>query len=105
MIYSCGQRYYQTKRRINMALRSLIPVGRERRPQPAPLSSGFVSLQREIDRLFDEFTRGFPDFAFMSPAGLPIADITPRMNVSESDKAIELTVELPGWRRVTSRLT
>jgi HSP20 family protein len=73
-----------------MALKSLIPVGRERRSQPAALRP-FYSLQREIDRLFDEFGRGFPDFAFGVPDESFGADITPRMNVSETDKAIELT--------------
>ena len=38
-----------------MNLRSLISVGRERRV--ARLSDSFVTLQREINRLVDDFTR------------------------------------------------
>ena len=47
----------------------------------------FHLLQNEIDRVFDSFTNwrtGF-DVAF-----------TPSMEVSETDKAIEITTELPG---------
>jgi hypothetical protein len=50
-----------------MNLRSLIPIGRDR--NVARSDNSFISLQREIDRLFDDFTRGgsqrFP------PAALP----------------------------------
>ena len=42
-----------------MKMPSLIPVGRERSAFVQP----FVSLQREIDRLFEDFTRGFPSLA------------------------------------------
>ena len=42
-----------------MKMPSLIPVGRERSAFAQP----FVSLQREIDRLFEDFTRGFPSLA------------------------------------------
>jgi HSP20 family protein len=72
-----------------MNLKSLIPVGRER----AVVSPPFLSLQREIDRLFDDFTRGFPTFIMMSADGgklMPVTDVT------ETDKEIEITAELPG---------
>jgi hypothetical protein len=42
----------------HMNLKSLLPIGRDRSVAASP----FVSLQREIDRLFDDFTRGFPTF-------------------------------------------
>jgi HSP20 family protein len=72
-----------------MNLASLIPVGRER----VPVSQPFLSLQREIDRLFDDFTRGFPTFSMTSASGgklMPVTDVT------ETDKVIEITAELPG---------
>jgi HSP20 family protein len=72
-----------------MNLTSLIPVGRERGLASQP----FLSLQREIDRLFDDFTRGFPSLS-MAPANggklMPVTDVT------ETDKEIEITAELPG---------
>lgn len=70
-----------------MNLKSLLPVGRDRSVANSP----FVSLQREIDRLFDDFTRGFPTFSGNGAAGL-----MPSMDVSETDKEIEITAELPG---------
>ncbi len=55
----------------------------------------FQSLQKEIDRVFDEFkslvphleTGRFPDFG---------GRVVPRLDVSESDDAVEITAELPG---------
>ena len=71
-----------------MNLKSLIPVGRERGLASPP----FLSLQREIDRLFDDFTRGFPSFSMPANGGklMPVTDVT------ETDKEIEITAELPG---------
>jgi HSP20 family protein len=48
-----------------MNLRSLIPIGRDR--NVARSDNPFISLQREIDRLFDDFTRGFPRFPPAAP--------------------------------------
>ena len=41
-----------------MNFRSLMPVGRDR--NVARSDNPFMSLQREIDRLFDDFTRVSP---------------------------------------------
>ena len=70
-----------------MNLKSLLPIGRNHPVAASP----FVSLQREIDRLFDDFTRGFPTFS-----GNGAAALMPSMDVSETDKEIEITAELPG---------
>ena len=72
-----------------MNLKSLIPVSRDR--AVAGSSSPFMSLQREIDRLFDDFSRGFPTFG-----GGPALSLMPSMDVTETDKDIEITAELPG---------
>ena len=72
-----------------MNLTSLIPMGRER----GTVSQPFLSLQREIDRLFDDFTRGFSTLSMMpAPGGklMPVTDVT------ETDKEIEISAELPG---------
>jgi HSP20 family protein len=73
---------------VQMTLKSLIPVGRER--NAARTFSPFLSLQREVERLFDDFTRGFPAF------GNAKLDLLPSMDVTETDKEIEITAELPG---------
>ncbi len=70
-----------------MNLKSMIPVGRERSGLTGEYQP-FLTLQREMGRLFDEFSRGFPTFGS--------TDLTPRMNITETDKEIELTAELPG---------
>jgi HSP20 family protein len=76
---------------VAMKLKSLIPISRERNVAPAAYSP-FVSLQREIERLFDDFTRGVPAF----PTAWPTPELMPSMDVSETDKEIEVTAELPG---------
>ena len=53
----------------------------------------FSSLHREIDRVFDEFTRGQWPFPF---SGSGSGKLSPNVNVSETDKKIEITAELPG---------
>src|SRR5579859_3760295 len=70
-----------------MTLKSLIPVGSERNVT-RPASNPFLALQQEIDRLFEGFTRGF--------AGFPAREMLPSMDLSETDKEIEITAELPG---------
>ena len=72
-----------------MNLRPLIPIGRDR--NVARSDNPFISLQREIDRLFDNFTQGFPA---LSTGGA--AELLPNLDVTETDKQIEITAELPG---------
>ena len=72
-----------------MNLKSLIPVGRQR--GVARADNPFLSLHQQIDRLFDDFTRGFPSL------GNGMTTMTlPTMDVAETDKEIEITAELPG---------
>jgi len=72
-----------------MNLKSLIPVGRQR--GLAGADNPFLSLQSQIDRLFEDFTRGFPTFS----GGMTNVTL-PTMDVAETDKEIEITAELPG---------
>ena len=73
-----------------MKFPSLIPVGRDRGAVTQP----FLSLQREIDRLFEDFTSGFPTMpSFASGNG---GSLMPSTDVTETDKEIEITAELPG---------
>jgi HSP20 family protein len=73
-----------------MDLRSLVPFsfgGLTRRGDDP-----FVSLHREIDRLFDDFSRGVPMMRWPSMDG----GVDLRVDVSETDKEIKVTAELPG---------
>jgi HSP20 family protein len=53
--------------------------------------SPFALLQREIDRLFDDVAQGGPSTNSMGASELMV-----NMDLAETDKDIELTVELPG---------
>jgi len=68
-----------------MSLRDLTPFRGGRRPAH-PLRS----LHDEMDRVFDDFLRGFPALGEAWGGGAPSLD------VSETDAAIEVSAELPG---------
>jgi HSP20 family protein len=70
-----------------MDLKSLIPLGREH--SPTRFVDPLIRLQREIDRLFDNFTQGWP-------ATGRTQELMPNMDVAETENAIEITAELPG---------
>lgn len=75
-----------------MDFKSLMPFAR-----PGALLRGgetdpFSALRREMDRMFDEFSRGFGGLATESENGF----LVPRMDVAESDAGLEITAELPG---------
>jgi HSP20 family protein len=53
---------------------------------------GLFGLHREIDRLFNEFAQ------IPGANGLP-ANIVPKIDISETDKAIEVSAEMPGLER------
>lgn len=55
----------------------------------------FRSLHREIDRVFDEFTRAVP-WGEEATNGNGAHRFAPRIDMRETDKALEITAELPG---------
>jgi HSP20 family protein len=77
-----------------MAIRDLIPWnrGREVDPQVNP----FLTLHREVNRLFDDVFRGFD----LSPLGTDrFIDRSmgwPNIEITETEKEIKVTAELPG---------
>jgi HSP20 family protein len=81
-----------------MTMRDLIPWNRGRdmavrRGEDNP----FLTLHREMNRLFDDVFRGFDPSPFGSDRFCDrIAGNWPRVEVSETDKEIEVTAELPG---------
>ncbi|PJG47345.1 molecular chaperone [Sphingobium sp. LB126] len=71
--------------------RSLIPFGRG-----TMLRGGFdpfADFRKEMDRLVDDFGRGWPAAA----AGDAKAFLLPKVDVAETDAGLELTAELPGF--------
>jgi HSP20 family protein len=89
-----------------MAEPTKLPVKTEQKPASAALRPWrpFENLRREIDRLFDDFDGGL----WRSPFGRSFFDVqpfgrremawaaTPAVDVAETDKAYEITAELPG---------
>ncbi len=79
-----------------MRIKDLIPWAnhREGEQQPARDMHPLASLQREVNRLFDDFWGRFEQRGSSVPAplegGLAVADVV------ETDASIEVTVELPG---------
>jgi len=81
---------------VEMQIRDLIPWNRSK-PEIAQREGGdspFLSLQRDINRVFDDFWRQFDQTPFGSNghAGAGFA----RTDISETDNEVEVSVELPG---------
>jgi HSP20 family protein len=79
-----------------MTMRDLIPWGRQTSSNQAPVPSRegemspFFSLRREVDRLFDDFFR-MPSLGF---AGSAMS--WPSLEVSDGDREVRVTAEIPG---------
>jgi HSP20 family protein len=73
-----------------MRLRSLVPL----RESGAPMRPdfGLFGLHREIDRLFNELVQ-----AIASNDGTK--SLTPNIEITETDEAVEVTAEMPGLER------
>jgi HSP20 family protein len=76
---------------------SQISLAHQPQPQHRAARKSVPVMQREVDRLFEDFTRGFPSFptspAFQTRGAV---DLMPSMDLTETDKEIEITAELPG---------
>lgn len=66
---------------------NLIPWMRKRHDEPAGAFS-LSALRHEMDSLFERFMRGAWDLAELG--------VAPRMDLSETDKAFRVTLEVPG---------
>ncbi|CAH1696180.1 Hsp20/alpha crystallin family protein [Hyphomicrobiales bacterium] len=83
-----------------MSVRDLIPWGRNNNQAPSVYRdedrNPFLSLHREVNRLFDDVFRGFdsrlPAFGSLSS----FAGSWPSVEISETDKEIKVTAEIPG---------
>ena len=82
-----------------MSVRDLIPWGRSNNRAPASYRdddrSPFLSLHREMNRVFDDFFRDF-DMRLPMMRGAGLNGGWPHIDLSETDKEVTVTAELPG---------
>jgi HSP20 family protein len=78
------------------------PVKSEKK-QVARRADPFETLRSEVDRLFENFGRrgsglgrSLFDFEPFKGVGSSLSVTAPKVNVAETDKALEITAELPG---------
>ncbi|WP_114943528.1 Hsp20/alpha crystallin family protein [Microvirga calopogonii] len=79
-----------------MNMRDLIPWARSQQMAPSRYreeSDPFMTLHREMNRLFDDVLRGF-DMAPLGGVGRPAG--WPQVEVVENDKEVRVSAELPG---------
>jgi HSP20 family protein len=62
---------------------------------PAEQRNPLAELRTHVNQLFDEAWRGFPSAQFPS-FGRVFGELSPSADLSESDKEIQATIELPG---------
>jgi len=81
-----------------MNMRDLIPWGRNQTAPSRFREEGdpFVTLHREMNRLFDDVFRTFETTPFGSFGGMGRMGGWPHMEVVETDKDIRVSAELPG---------
>jgi HSP20 family protein len=80
-----------------MDLKSLVPW-RDKSQTPATredLYDPFVSFRREFDRMFEDFTNGLGS-RMLPPMVGAWQGVTPVVDVTETDKDMVITAELPG---------
>jgi HSP20 family protein len=75
-----------------MDLRDIIPFGNKKIDVRRDDENPFAMMQREMNRIFDSFSRNWGSGEFPEITG-PFA---PRMDVSEDAKAFTVRAELPG---------
>jgi HSP20 family protein len=86
-------------------MRSMIPWGRSRgavAPRSTDEGFPFMTLHRQMNRLFDDFFRDF-DTPMAGRNGWSMG--WPHVDVSETDKEVKVTAELPGLTEKDVELT
>jgi len=80
-----------------MTIKDLVTRGRRGRHLPVRGEEDhpFFSLQRQVNDLFDSFLRGF-ELAPFREMDEWYAEFSPRIDVHEDDRKIEIAAELPG---------
>lgn len=82
-----------------MAIKDLVPQLRRGR-EDAPARRGeyrpLRDFQREMNLLFDDFFGDFPLAPRWKEGDLPLVGFSPRVDVTETDKEVKVSAEIPG---------
>lgn len=73
-------------------MRGLMPFGRKGLPAKREEYEPFAFFRDEMNRLFDNFFRGVD----IEPFGKKFAAFSPNIDISETDKEVVISAELPG---------
>ena len=82
-----------------MSIKDLVPKfgrGRENVPVRRGEHDPFRDFQREMNRLFDDFFMDFPLAPRWGEGERPSAAFNPLVDVTETDKEVKVSAELPG---------
>jgi HSP20 family protein len=82
-----------------MSVKHLVPrFGRGHEHVPARHGDvdPFRELQRDMNRLFEEFLGGFPPVSRWGEMDLAPAGFSPKVDVVETEKEVKVSAELPG---------
>ena len=87
-----------------MAFRDLTPWRSPAANRPAGALTPFDTFRVQMDRLFDDFFRGFDAPSFRTDVGgAPM--LSPKLDVCATEKGYEISVELPGIDKKDVELT
>jgi len=85
---------------MTMSVRDLIPWAREESRVPSLFRDSerdpFLSLHREVNRLFDDVFRGFDSGLPSVGRASAFGGNWPSVEISDNDKEIKVTAEVPG---------
>jgi HSP20 family protein len=76
-----------------MDLKNLIPFGKKNIPAKREEEHPFMGLQREMNKLFDDF---FNSWGELRPLDHALDDFSPRIDLVEDEKNVTISAELPG---------
>jgi HSP20 family protein len=78
-------------------IKDMVPAGQGKETPPARREEEYplYSLQRDVNRLFEDFLRGF-DLRPLRMAEEKWGGFNPKMDLEETDKEYRITAELPG---------
>jgi len=82
-----------------MAIKDLVPKfgrGADHMPVRRGEYEPLHDFQRQMNRLFDDFFGEFPLAPRSGATGLAAAGFSPRVDVSETDREVRVSAELPG---------